>query len=65
MQEMSPENSQLIQYGFKEIDTNLFTNDKYILVIYDDEFEIYCDPEYDLRYYHDKIDKLDYILSNL
>ncbi|WP_019539812.1 hypothetical protein [Proteiniphilum acetatigenes] len=65
---MSPENTQsiILKYGFKDIYNGLiFERDTFTLRISDGEFEIYCDPEYDLRYYHGKIDQLEDVLNDL
>lgn len=65
---MSPENTQsiILKFGFKDIYNGLiFERDTFTLRISDDEFEIYCDPEYDLRYYYGKIDELELVLSSL
>ena len=65
---MSPENTQsiILKYGFKDIYNGLiFIRDKWTLRLFEDEFEIYCDPEYDLRYFHAKIDQLEDVLNDL
>lgn len=55
----------ILRYGFEEIDSNLYTKGEWILVIYNDEFEVFGDPEINNRYFHGKIDQLEDVLNDL
>ena len=55
----------LNKYNFKQTDTNTFTDGYWNLKIWYKEFEIYSDPEIDIRYYNGTIDQLEFVLQYL
>ncbi len=55
----------LNKYKFKKVDIDVFYNGIWFIRVYNNEFEIYTDPELDVRYYKGTLDELEYILENI